>query len=187
MPPNPTYVYSGCCTDHSHSTNLGSDGYPAQILEAALHFRKILKTALVGSEELGRFWVTGTLACLGTIPATMPEKLEAIRLAIGPDGVHFTDFGRFHLFNSLAKTIIELQDGTVGKPPKPAEVAASVSVTGRRFFWRGFSSDRRSTSRPTHNRGVSGARGRGDGCGRGGGATRDGAVRGGQNQIKIKI
>jgi hypothetical protein len=92
MPPNPKYVNSRCCTDRSHSTNLVSDGYPAQILEAALHFRKILKTALFGSEELGP-----------GIPKTMPEKLEAIRLAIGPDGVHFTDFGRFHLFNSLAK------------------------------------------------------------------------------------
>jgi hypothetical protein len=76
----------------------------------------------------------------------MSEKLEAIRLAIGQDGVHFTEFGRFHVFNSLAKTIIGLQEGTVGKPPVPAEAAASISVTGRRFYWRGFSSDRGSTS-----------------------------------------
>jgi hypothetical protein len=177
MPPNPRYVFNGCCTDRSHSTNLGSDSYPSQILEAALHFRKILKTALVGSEEMGRFWVTDTLACLGTIPASMPEKLEALRPAIGQDGVHFTDFGRFHVFNNLAKTIIGLQEGTVGKPPKPAEAAASISVTGRRFFWRGFSSDRGSTSRPSH-RGVSGTRGRGEGRGRGGGATRGGISRG---------
>ncbi len=129
MPPNPRYVYSGCCTDGSHSTNLGSDGYPAQILEAALHFRKILKTALVGSEELGRFWVTDTLACLNSIPATTREKLEALRLAIGPDGVHFTDFGRFHVFNSLAKTIIGLQDGT-------GQTAKTSRGGGFRFCYR---------------------------------------------------
>jgi hypothetical protein len=161
MPPNPRYVYNGCCTDRSHSTNLGSEGYSAQILESALHFRKILKTALVGSEELGHFWVTDTLACLGSIPASMPEKLEAIQLAIGQDGVHFTEFRRFHVFNSLAKTIIGLQEGTAGKQPKPAEAAASISVTGRRFFWRGFSSDRGSTCRPANRGGASGMRGRG--------------------------
>jgi hypothetical protein len=102
MPPNPRYVFSGCCKDRSHSTNLGSDNYSAQILEATLHFRKILKTALVGSEELGRFWVMDTLSCLGSIPPTMPEKLEVVRLAIGPDGVHFTESGRLHMFTNLA-------------------------------------------------------------------------------------
>jgi hypothetical protein len=177
MPPNPRYVYNGCCTDSSHSTNLGKEGYPAQILESALHFRKILKTALVGSEEMGRFWVTDTLACLGNIPASMSEKLEAIRLAIGHDGVHFTEFGRFHVFNSLAKTIIGLQEGTVGKPPVPAEAAASISVTGRRFYWRGFSSDRGSTCRPAGRGGASGTRGRGDVRGRGGSAGRGGQHR----------
>jgi hypothetical protein len=179
MPPNPRYFHSGCCKDRSHSTNLGSENYSAQILEATLHFRKILKTALVGSEELGRFWVMDTLACLGSIPPTMPEKLEAVRLAIGSDGVHFTECGKFHMFNSLAKTIIGLQDNTVGKPPKPAETAASVSVPGRKFYWRGFNSDRGSTSRPNRG-GPVGSRGRGDGRVRGGGAARGGAGRGGQ-------
>jgi hypothetical protein len=89
------------------------------------------------------------------------------------------EFGRFHVFNSLAKTIIGLQEGTVGKPPKPAEAAASISVTGRRFFWRGFSSDRGSACRPANRGGASGTRGRGEARGRGGGATRGGAGRGG--------
>jgi hypothetical protein len=179
MPPNPRYVFSGCCKDRSHSTNLGSENYSAQILEATLHFRKILKTSLVGSEELGRFWVMDTLSCVGSIPPPMPEKLEAVRLAIGPDGVHFTECGKFHMFNSLAKTIIGLQDGTVGKPPKPAEAAASVSVPGRKFYWRGFNSDRGSTSRPNRG-GPAGSRGRGDARARGGGAARGGAGPGGQ-------
>jgi hypothetical protein len=87
---------------------LGSENYSAQILESTLHFRKILKTALVGSEELGRFWVMDTLSCLGSIPPTMLEKLEAVRLAIGPVGVHFTESGKFYMFTSLAKTIIGL-------------------------------------------------------------------------------
>jgi len=144
-----------------------------------LHFCKILKTALVGSEELGRFWVMDTLSCLGSIPSTMPEKLEAVRLAIGPDGVHLTESGRFHMFTNLDKTIIGLQDGTVGKPLKSAEAAAAVSVPGRRFYWRGFNSDRGSTSRPIRG-GSAGSRGRGDGRARGGGAARGGAGRGGQ-------
>ncbi len=100
-----------------------------------------------------------------------------MRLAIGHDGVHFTEFGRFHVFNSPAKTIIGLQEGTVGKPPVPAEAAASISVTGRRFYWRGFSSDRGSTCRPASRGGASGTRGRGDVRGRGGSAGRGGQHR----------
>jgi hypothetical protein len=36
--------------------------------------------------------------------------------------------------------------GTVDKPPKTAEAAASVSVTGKKYFWRGFVSDCRSVA-----------------------------------------
>jgi len=113
----------------------------------------------------------------------MPENLEAVRLAIGPDGVHLTESGRLHMFTNLAKTIIGLQDGTVGKPPKSAEAAASVSVPGRRFYWRGFNSDRGSTSRPNRG-GPAGSRGRGVARARGGGAARGGAGGGGQFRHK---
>ncbi|MFO0002481.1 MAG: hypothetical protein ACK559_15230, partial [bacterium] len=89
---------------------------------AALHFRKLLKTSLVGSEGMGIFWVTDTLACLGTIPASIKKKLSALRSALGNDGVHFLAQGRYNLFTNLAKTISGLKNGTLGKPNK-AEAA----------------------------------------------------------------
>ena len=161
MPPLPRYVFFGCCLDKFHSTNVGEEGYSAQILEATLHFRKLVKTSLVGNEDLGQFWVTDTLACLGTIPPTMPEKLNQLRACLGPDGVHLTEVGRMHLFNNLAKIILDMKSGSIGRPPKTAVAAASSSVTGKTFYWRGFVSDRGSVSRPAAHRG----RGRG---GRGG-------------------
>ena len=161
MPPLPRYVFCGCCLDRFHSTNVGEEGYSAQILEATLHFRKLVKTSLVGNEDLGQFWVTDTLACLGSIPPTMPEKLNQLRASLGTDGVHLTAEGRMHLFNNLAKTILDMKSGSLGRPPKPAVAAASSSVSGKTFYWRGFVSDRGSVSRPAAHRG----RGRG---GRGG-------------------
>jgi hypothetical protein len=41
-------VFVVCCTDKSHSTNVGKEGYLARIPESTLHFRKILQTSLVG-------------------------------------------------------------------------------------------------------------------------------------------
>jgi hypothetical protein len=158
MPPIPRYVFVGCCQESGHSTNVGSDGYSSKILEACLHFRKVLKTSLVGSNELERFWVSDTLACVGSEPSTMQEKLDALRPSLGGDGVHLTDQGRFHLFNSLAKTVLGMGNGSLGKPPLIAEAAASSVLSGRRFYWRGFESDRGSTVRPAGGRGWRGGR-----------------------------
>ena len=159
MPPIPRYVFVGCCRESGHSTNVGSDGYSSRILDSCLHFRKVLKTSLVGSNELGRFWVSDTLACLGSEPSTMQEKLDALRLCLGGDGVHLTDQGRFHLFNNLAKTVLGMRNGSVGKPPLITEAAASSVLSGRKFYWRGFESDRASTIRPAGGRGRRGGRG----------------------------
>jgi hypothetical protein len=112
-------------------TNVGEAGYSAQILEATLHFRKLVKTTLVGNDDLGQFWLMDTLACIGTVPPTMPEKLELLHNCLGPDGIHLTDSGRMHLFNNLAKMILGMKAGTVGKPPKIAEAAACSSVSCR--------------------------------------------------------
>jgi hypothetical protein len=64
----------------------------------------------------------------------MPEKLDLLRNCLGPDGVHLTDSGRMHLFNNLAKTILGMKAGTVGKPPKIAKAAACSSVSGRTYY-----------------------------------------------------
>ncbi len=117
-------------------------------------------------EELGRFWLTDSLACLGSIPATMQEKLDSLRTCLGDDGVHLTEQGRFHLFNNLAKTVLSLKDGSIGKPPKPDEAAACSLISGRKYYWCGFKSDRGSTSRPLAGRGG-GRGGRGPGRARG--------------------
>ncbi len=96
----------------------------------------------------------------------MQEKLDSLRVCLGNDGVHLTEQGRFHLFNNLAKTVLSLKDGSIGKPPKPAEAAACSLISGRKYYWRGFESDRGSTSRPSAGRGG-GRGGRGPGRARG--------------------
>jgi hypothetical protein len=68
----------------------------------------------------------------------MQEKLNQLRASLGPDGVHLTEVGRMHLFNNLVKVILDMKSGTLGRPPKTAVAAASSSVTGKTFYWRGF-------------------------------------------------
>ncbi len=99
-----------------------------------MHFRKILKTSLVGLEGIGRFWVTDTLGCVGNIPPTTTEKLAALKPVLGKDGVHLTDQGRFNLFNTLAKAVLGLRNGSLGCPPKSAVAAALPLVSGKKFF-----------------------------------------------------
>ena len=96
-------MFTPCCNDKGHSTNLGDEGFRSSFLESILHFRKILKTSLVGLDGLGRFWVTDTLGCFGNIPPTSAEKLVALKLVLANDGVHLTDPGRYNLFSNLAK------------------------------------------------------------------------------------
>jgi hypothetical protein len=52
-----------------------------------------------------------------------------------------------------------MRNGSVGKPPLIAEAAASSVLSGRKFYWRGFESDRGSTIRPAGGRGRRGGRG----------------------------
>ena len=166
-PPLPRHVFTPCCNDRNHSTNLGDEGFRSSFLEAILHFRKILKTSLVGLEGIGRFWVTDTLGCVGNIPPTTTEKLAALKQVLGKDGVHLTDQGRFNLFSTLAKAVLGLRNGSIGCPPKSAVAAALPLVSGKKFFWRGFTSDRGSSVRPASRGGSRGRGAASSGRGRG--------------------
>jgi hypothetical protein len=110
-PPLPRHVFTPCCNDRNHSTNLGDEGFRSSFLESIFHFRKILKTSLVGLENIGRFWVTDTLGCVGNIPPTTTEKLAALKPVLGKYGVHLTDQGCFNFFNTLAKAVLGLRNG----------------------------------------------------------------------------
>jgi hypothetical protein len=45
MPPLSRYIFSGCCKESGHSTNVENDGYSGKLLEECMHFRKVLKTS----------------------------------------------------------------------------------------------------------------------------------------------
>ncbi len=84
MPPLPRYLFFGCCLDKSHSTNVGAEGYAWKLLEATFQFRKVLKTNLVGSTELGRFWVVDSLSCIGNTPPQFRKNLRLCALLSDP-------------------------------------------------------------------------------------------------------
>jgi hypothetical protein len=105
----------------------------------------------------------------------MQEKLNVLCPSLGGD--HLTDQGRFHLFNSLAKTVLGMRNGSLGKPPEIAKAAASSVLSGRRYYWRGFESDRGSTIRPASGRGGRGGRGGRSGSGTGGSGSGSGRQR----------
>ena len=100
IPPQPRYLYSGCCQDESHCTNLGQQGHAEKLMGEILHLREVLKRKLVSKLE-GRFWVTDS--CMATNVAsdkTAKDRAESLRAVSAKDGVHFTQRGaRFTLKN----------------------------------------------------------------------------------------
>jgi hypothetical protein len=107
----------------------------------------------------------------GYHPPHHNRKTGSSQTGFGQGWCASDDQGRFNFFNTLAKAVLGLRNGTLGGPPKSAVAAALPSVSGKKFFWRGFSSDRGSAVRPagrpvrgrsSSSRGVpGGGRGRG--------------------------
>jgi hypothetical protein len=127
------------------------------------HFRSFVKSELVSTGTLRHFWVLESLASLGSVPDSMTDKLAGLRLSLGQDGVHLTDYGFNNLYRNMSQamsTILERmnKEGREGK-----KSAAPIFVSGGSYYWRGFTSPMGSVRRPTistQNIRGRGARGR---------------------------
>jgi hypothetical protein len=144
IPPLPRHLYTSCCSNKKHCTNLNNDDYELSLLQATTHFRPILKESLL-KQGLDRFFVLdGVGALLGVPPGgnrgAPVEILRELSSYCAADGVHYTETG----YANLAKTILEavrgVSDGTLTKTRTDEKGNISGKAGGQNYFWRGFCS-----------------------------------------------
>jgi hypothetical protein len=142
VPPLPRYLYTGCCANKKHCTNITSEDYELTLLHSTMHFRPIIKDSLLASGFENFFVLDGIGALLG-IPAgnnrgSAAENLLELAKYCAPDGVHFKDIGYANMAKVIVSAATGLQSGTLTKSQ-----AGSGTLSGRNksvFFWRGFTS-----------------------------------------------
>jgi hypothetical protein len=150
IPPLPRYLYTGCCTNKKHCTNLSEEDYEHKLLLATMHFRPLIKDSLL-STGIENFFVLDGIGALLGIPAgenrgSASENLRDLNKYCAADGVHFNELG----YANLAKVIDSAARGLISGTLTKAR-SASLSGTGKTsFFWRGFTSPNGHTG-PRHN------------------------------------
>jgi hypothetical protein len=140
LPPQPRYLFSPCCGDRGHCTNVGTDGHADRILGATSKLRTVLKKRLLG-RTAGLHWVTDTCSAVPeSVQGNAAEKLQFLKGCSAQNGVHYTREGYVNIAKTISVTIQKLQTGDIGRAKNSGASAVHVSGSGRRFFWRGFSS-----------------------------------------------
>jgi len=148
LPPQPRYLFSPCCSDRSHCSNVGQANHPESLLAGCFRLRSILKRKLsVGGSTIPP-WVMDTCCCVFGSGKTVVEKLEVLKRVSSADGVHFSSEGNCNVAKNIAVTLQNLQTGTLGRAVVMSR-AAAVPVAGAepRHFWKGFNSPVGSTKR----------------------------------------
>ncbi len=145
------YLFTGCCQQNDHSTNISEPGYSSNLLSKTIGLRNSLKKFVAGL-GISRCHVLDS-CCVANCPVTAntATRLEALKRVCARDGVHFTSGGYDNLVASINKSEALL-----------ADTPSCASMTKRQHYWRGFRSTNGSASGPITARG--GARGGKTGC-----------------------
>jgi hypothetical protein len=138
VPPQPRYVFQGCCPDNTHCTNIRNEGYPEGIVGGNVRLRALLKTALAQTLS-AHFWVADScLAIPDAADMSNQDRASALRRLTCPDGVHFLPEAYRNYAKNLSTVILNLSAGIIGKKVQ-ATHANCLSVSGtKRHFWRGI-------------------------------------------------
>jgi hypothetical protein len=144
LPPQPRYLFNGCCRLVSHCTNIGSDGYASKLLGDTVALRALLKKMLLPKlSHKGKFWILDSCAALvDPSGLAIPERLKGLGGVSAYDGVHQTAGGYQTIAANIFSSIRDLSKGTIGKPNLTVQGTSALSVAGgaRTFTWHGFHS-----------------------------------------------
>jgi hypothetical protein len=129
VPPLPRYLFTGCCKQPGHSTNVNEPGHSSALLTDTIGLRNHLKKFVV-SLGIKRCLVLDS-CCVAdcTTTANTTSRLEALRMVCAPDGVHFNPCGYENLVKSILKGDSQLSVGNT-----------VTSTPARNHYWRGFKS-----------------------------------------------
>jgi hypothetical protein len=142
LPPQPRYLFSGCCDNKSHCTNINNGDHADGLLTETIRMRSVLKRSLAQKLPMGEFWVTDSCCAIekvGTL--TTAERISKLKPLLCKDGVHLEPRGYLNMAENLVGYVEGLTQGSLGKTqPKQNTAASIVAGTGQRFCWHGFSS-----------------------------------------------
>jgi hypothetical protein len=133
IPPIPRCLFSRCCGDTSHCTNVDESNFTETMLTGFLRQRTDMIRQLVQS-GLTNFKVLDsccTTNCAAT--ASIPERIAALQKTTWSDGIHHTTDGYWHLAERTLACLKTLLDNPKAKAKKGSS------------FWRGFQSPNGST------------------------------------------
>jgi hypothetical protein len=130
VPPLPRYLFSGCCKQPGHSTNVSEPGYNNTLLSDTIGLRNILKKFVV-SLGIKRCLVMDS-CCMADCPTTAntEARLHALKQVCAQDGVHFTQDGYENLVSSILRSDSQLSVNNTVK-----------SMSAHSHYWRGFKSN----------------------------------------------
>ncbi len=128
VPPLPRYIFSGCCPQKDHCTNVGKPNHEKLLLAEIVGLRNTLKR-FVASLGTGRSRVLDC-CCVADCKTTanIDTRLEALRRVTASDGVHYQSSG----YENIVKNILGAQHST--------KQMVNCSQRHKLYFWRGFRS-----------------------------------------------
>jgi hypothetical protein len=130
IPPLPRYLFTRCCSDNGHCTNVYDIDFSTTMLSGFIKQRNELIKHLVQG-GLTNFKVIDTCcmtSCVQT--ANIQNRLAELKKVLSDDGVHYNTMGRKYLAERTIKCL-----GTI-------MTTAKKTVKKNTFFWRGFCSTR---------------------------------------------
>jgi hypothetical protein len=140
VPPLPRYIFSPCCQNPRHCTNLNTEGAAEKLLNGVSGLRNLLK-AECKKMNIQNHWILDGIGTLAGVPVgqtagSNKELLPELKDAVADDGVHLTTDGYRKLAQSIISAIDGIRSGSLTK--SLARNVSGPASTGRDFFWRGF-------------------------------------------------
>jgi hypothetical protein len=143
VPPLPRYIFSACCNNPHHCTNLSQDGTAEKIVNGVSNLRNVLKKECKNL-NVKNHWILDGIGALAGVPVGQTagsnrDLIPELKDSLAADGVHLTVCGYRKLAVSIVKSIEGIRSGTLTKSFVQANAGRSAGAV-RNFFWRGFSS-----------------------------------------------
>jgi hypothetical protein len=129
IPPLPRYLFTPCCANQQHCTNLSEDGYCDKIMSDLISVRLI---KIVNDLGLKNIRVADSCPVIELTPAdNIKSRLEKLRSVVATDGVHYKSTGYANIVKNCVTCFSVLDSRTVNS------TTVKKSLT---HYWRGFKS-----------------------------------------------
>jgi hypothetical protein len=141
VPPLPRYIFSPCCNNSAHCTNLDKEGAAEKLLNGVSNLKSILKKEC-NNMKVRNHWILDGIGTLAGVPigqtaGSNRDLLPELNDSLAVDGVHLSQSGYRKLAVAISGAIDGIRNGSLTK-----SLANTVTGTAKTncYFWRGFSS-----------------------------------------------